>query len=178
MEGDRSSQIFAPDSRNFNPLPPCGGRRPRLPPHPSGIAHFNPLPPCGGRHILKRAIDLLQNFNPLPPCGGRQQNCTAFLLKSSNTNAILTKKNTDTLLHARKNTFFLIFSQKKRVRIPRAFSVRLGFAPERFLRTKAAPLHRWFPLHRYVPLSFDTDFPDSRTGGCPSRHQWHPSAAV
>ena len=80
----------------------------------AGYRHFNPLPPCGGR----RPRDLQRNggsdFNPLPPCGGRQQNCTAFRLKLSRANAILTKKNTDTLLHVRKNTFFLIFSRKSR----------------------------------------------------------------
>ena len=140
--------------------------------------YFNPLPPCGGRQMPSAQCLRRRHFNPLPPCGGRQQNCTAFRLKLSRANAILTKKNTDTLLHVRKNTFFSDFFTKKQVRIPPAFFVRLGFAPERFLRTKAVPPHRWFPLRRYVPLSSDTDSPDSRTGGYLSRYRWHPSAAV
>ena len=35
-------------ARNFNPLPPCGGRRKRFFCIVC-IMHFNPLPPCGGR---------------------------------------------------------------------------------------------------------------------------------
>ena len=78
---------------NFNPLPPCGGRRGD---HLGGIArgnisihslrvegdkdaarggsrlrYFNPLPPCGGRHCPPWKDDFTKNFNPLPPCGGR-----------------------------------------------------------------------------------------------------------
>ena len=79
--------------RNFNPLPPCGGR-PRMCHEISHTTNFNPLPPCGGRlfklfdccgqphisiHSLLaegdvfrvRVVSLIQNFNPLPPCGGR-----------------------------------------------------------------------------------------------------------
>ena len=76
------------------------------------VCNFNPLPPCGGRRKEMRRDAGVDYFNPLPPCGGRQQNCTAFRLKLSRANAILTKKNTDTLLHVRKNTFFLIFLRK------------------------------------------------------------------
>ena len=56
---------------NFNPLPPCGGRR-----HSSvtfsSLVNFNPLPPCGGRLRITRPPEMPADFNPLPPCGGRQ----------------------------------------------------------------------------------------------------------
>ena len=37
-------------SFDFNPRPPCGGRRLSILLHLS-VCHFNPRPPCGGRHI-------------------------------------------------------------------------------------------------------------------------------
>ena len=102
----------------------------------------------------------------------------SFPLKTQQNKCNFDKKEHRCTFPCQKKYFFSDFFTKKRVRIPHAFSVRLGFAPKRFLRTKAVPPHRWFPLHRYVPLSSDTDFPDSRTGGYPSRYRWHPSAAV
>ena len=83
------------DTGDFNPLPPCGGRRsifPSLQP----TLYFNPLPPCGGRQLLQgsdRRCHIFQStpsvwretfsdsamwqdaeyFNPLPPCGGRHR---------------------------------------------------------------------------------------------------------
>ena len=35
------------------------------------ISNFNPLPPCGGRRLSTSLISTKSNFNPLPPCGGR-----------------------------------------------------------------------------------------------------------
>ena len=32
---------------------------------------FNPRPPCGGRRIGQRHSTIIKNFNPRPPCGGR-----------------------------------------------------------------------------------------------------------
>ncbi len=90
---------FVNPHKNFNPLPPRGGRqacrvtvtlrhgfqstpstrretvkrsrngRPRF--------HFNPLPPRGGRHGRLRHGDARRNFNPLPPRGGRPPSCSA-----------------------------------------------------------------------------------------------------
>ena len=102
----------------------------------------------------------------------------SFPLKTQQSKCNFDKKEHRYTSPCQKKYFFSDFFTKKRVRIPPAFFVRLGFAPERFLRTKAVPPHRWFPLRRYVPLSSDTDSPDSRTGGYPSRYRWHPSAAV
>ena len=48
VEGDASFCFFAISFFNFNPLPPCGGRRRAVYQNLSGN-HFNPLPPCGGR---------------------------------------------------------------------------------------------------------------------------------
>ena len=93
VEGDLLSQGCRGLARNFNPLPPCGGRRKRAA-RAAYIADFNPLPPCGGRrrnakaaiakaeisiHSLRvegdRSAEERQTtepyFNPLPPCGGR-----------------------------------------------------------------------------------------------------------
>ena len=43
--------------RNFNPLPPCGGRR-ILSTSPSWITDFNPLPPCGGRLLCAGGVNM------------------------------------------------------------------------------------------------------------------------
>ena len=72
VEDDRLRSSWRPADRNFNPRPPCGGRRVRL--------------ICIGKHILI-SIHVLRveddglsvspyshplHFNPRPPCGGRQ----------------------------------------------------------------------------------------------------------
>ena len=74
MEGDwamhcrRSSVRFY-----FNPLPPYGGRRYRLPRPCSWQLYFNPLPPYGGRPPAhRRRQPVPRYFNPLPPYGGRR----------------------------------------------------------------------------------------------------------
>ena len=80
--------------RDFNPRPPCGGRRLRalmsryaatfqstssvwrttllsmssFPFNPN----FNPRPPCGGRPLRPKTPRSPSNFNPRPPCGGRR----------------------------------------------------------------------------------------------------------
>ena len=94
VEGDESIDIKTDAENDFNPLPPCGGRRPILFKLLSKI-YFNPLPPCGGRravqglpvashpisiHSLRVEGDQIHScanfinfyFNPLPPCGGRR----------------------------------------------------------------------------------------------------------
>ena len=43
-----------------------------LPPFQT-IADFNPLPPCGGRRSSKTIMPDASHFNPLPPCGGRPE---------------------------------------------------------------------------------------------------------
>ena len=71
MEGDFTLGKFVKRVFYFNPLPPCGGRRPKRLFTSFIISDFNPLPPCGGRRssICRRSI--FGDFNPLPPCGGR-----------------------------------------------------------------------------------------------------------
>ena len=59
------------NKRNFNPLPPCGGRPEGLQWRSYSGAYFNPLPPCGGRRGSSWRDCSRQYFNPLPPCGGR-----------------------------------------------------------------------------------------------------------
>ena len=48
VEGDAGGVTGAGTRKNFNPLPPCGGRPPGVLRTVSGT-NFNPLPPCGGR---------------------------------------------------------------------------------------------------------------------------------
>ena len=48
MEGDDNVRIIFAMLRNFNPLPPYGGRPKLLYKHIEDF-HFNPLPPYGGR---------------------------------------------------------------------------------------------------------------------------------
>ena len=60
---------------NFNPRPPCGGRR-----SSAGLiwhgANFNPRPPCGGRLSYAGRFNAgCYYFNPRPPCGGRRASC-------------------------------------------------------------------------------------------------------
>ena len=52
VEGDESIDIKTDAENDFNPLPPCGGRRPILFKLLSKI-YFNPLPPCGGRRAVQ-----------------------------------------------------------------------------------------------------------------------------
>ena len=61
--------------KNFNPLPPHGGRPQSCFLYLSKL-HFNPLPPHGGRHNNVRIRYLLHHFNPLPPHGGRHHSYT------------------------------------------------------------------------------------------------------
>ena len=95
MEGDSLRQSQSRRMRNFNPLPPHGGRH-FVRPATDGISsHFNPLPPHGGRrrkHLSRQSTVSFQStpsawretntteiplsrlyFNPLPPHGGRQE---------------------------------------------------------------------------------------------------------
>ncbi len=41
---------------NFNPRPPCGGRRPSKSAICWGMTYFNPRPPCGGRRVCNLAV--------------------------------------------------------------------------------------------------------------------------
>ncbi len=185
---------------HFNPLPPCGGRPAAVLPskdrrtisihslrvegdersiqHVIYINHFNPLPPCGGRPAGNGRLRMVNLFQSTPSVWRETAKLHSFPLKTQQSKCNFDKKEHRYTSPCQKKYFFSDFFTKKRVRISPAFFVRLGFAPERFLRTKAVPPHRWFPLRRYVPLSSDTDSPDSRTGGYLSRYRWHPSAAV
>ena len=67
-DGTRSSRPHP--SSDFNPRPPCGGRRSRFF-AVCAVTNFNPRPPCGGRQVSMCAAFAAINFNPRPPCGGR-----------------------------------------------------------------------------------------------------------
>ena len=51
MEGDITSSLSLLLDRDFNPLPPHGGRPCRRTGSHSPLYHFNPLPPHGGRRV-------------------------------------------------------------------------------------------------------------------------------
>ena len=164
--------------QDFNPLPPCGGRHGwtrtmtwyfRISIHSLRVEGDR-----AGRYVQKNKV----SFQSTPSVWRETAKLHSFPLKTQQSKCNFDKKEHRYTSPCQKKYFFSDFFTKKRVRIPPAFFVRLGFAPERFLRTKAVPPHRWFPLRRYVPLLSDTDSPDSRTGGYPSRYRWHPSAAV
>ena len=95
MEGDITSSLSLLLDRDFNPLPPHGGRPCRRTGSHSPLYHFNPLPPHGGRPLLTVSwtVSLVfqstpsawretggslfevvddRHFNPLPPHGGRR----------------------------------------------------------------------------------------------------------
>ena len=93
VEGDSSLINSFMIVFDFNPLPPCGGRRVKnyriglleefqstpsvwretmLNSRGKQMAkNFNPLPPCGGRRHRCFLGSRVPDFNPLPPCGGR-----------------------------------------------------------------------------------------------------------
>ena len=93
MEGDISIKNMTANYPYFNPLPPYGGRHPRMRLRrmpetfqstpsvwretvlqvvgQSTGHHFNPLPPYGGRRGQDCRLYRNQYFNPLPPYGGR-----------------------------------------------------------------------------------------------------------
>ena len=96
MEGDITSSLSLLLDRDFNPLPPHGGRPCRRTGSHSPLYHFNPLPPHGGRLVdaayqtyvitfqstpsawreTLPFLSFLSNFlyfNPLPPHGGRHK---------------------------------------------------------------------------------------------------------
>ena len=41
-------------------------------PYQKYVLNFNPLPPCGGRRLAGSGTGWRYHFNPLPPCGGRR----------------------------------------------------------------------------------------------------------
>ena len=52
-EGDGTKTVYRIAHRNFNPLPPRGGRRCRSWKYRDREWHFNPLPPRGGRRYRR-----------------------------------------------------------------------------------------------------------------------------
>ena len=93
VEDDGTAFTLSWWDTDFNPRPPCGGRR-YVNNRGYQQKYFNPRPPCGGRlfvysatrtertisiHVPRVEDDLLRlsmpfrliYFNPRPPCGGR-----------------------------------------------------------------------------------------------------------
>ena len=64
---------------NFNPLPPCGGRRHSA--HSSVLQDIFQSTPSVWRetHSTGSHCHYCVNFNPLPPCGGRRIACIALV---------------------------------------------------------------------------------------------------
>ena len=56
----------------FQSTPPVWGATPACIILSPDTRNFNPRPPCGGRHGLRLALVESSDFNPRPPCGGRR----------------------------------------------------------------------------------------------------------
>ena len=65
MEGDKLGTVTVKKAKNFNPLPPHGGRRGMQRKY-SLQNHFNPLPPHGGRHAEEAHNELVKEFQSTP----------------------------------------------------------------------------------------------------------------
>ena len=66
MEGDRRRTFPDSPQRNFNPLPPHGGRPINCNQQRLQGKHFNPLPPHGGRPLIQLATQLKEEFQSTP----------------------------------------------------------------------------------------------------------------
>ena len=77
MEGDEQSEILMRIVEDFNPLPPHGGRPPRVPAFFTFFQDFNPLPPHGGRHgfKMKKHLEPLISIHSLRMEGDRKAVC-------------------------------------------------------------------------------------------------------
>ena len=94
---DGRVRLDMPAGMNFNPRPPCGGRRRRRrrslqksrfqptspvrgttaigPKRIDERIDFNPRPPCGGRHNLTRRYVFMKIFQPTSPVRGTTNGC-------------------------------------------------------------------------------------------------------
>ena len=82
MEGDITSSLSLLLDRDFNPLPPHGGRPCRRTGSHSPLYHFNPLPPHGGRQQRTSKNPTRKEFQSTPSAwretgGGYGQRCHA-----------------------------------------------------------------------------------------------------
>ena len=66
VEGDTGDRNTEPIIFYFNPLPPCGGRRPSNSALACCCNYFNPLPPCGGRPTEQVAVLERKQFQSTP----------------------------------------------------------------------------------------------------------------
>ena len=64
-EGDNVVYVRRRQKRDFNPLPPQGGRR-SISPQQLGAYHFNPLPPQGGRPVTSPVAEIVSLFQSTP----------------------------------------------------------------------------------------------------------------
>ena len=63
VEGDPTHNCSLSHTLDFNPLPPCGGRR-TYTDRQTASRYFNPLPPCGGRphlHVRRETKKIFQS---------------------------------------------------------------------------------------------------------------------
>ena len=60
-----AADLWRRSATDFNPLPPCGGRRKRAA-RAAYIADFNPLPPCGGRQRTLAQNPTRKRFQSTP----------------------------------------------------------------------------------------------------------------
>ena len=66
MEGDVPRRPCGGQQKNFNPLPPHGGRRAADSAYTRAVANFNPLPPHGGRRGVPEEFSVKVQFQSTP----------------------------------------------------------------------------------------------------------------
>ena len=65
VEGDPTHNCSLSHTLDFNPLPPCGGRR-TYTDRQTASRYFNPLPPCGGRLFPANTLVRRHRFQSTP----------------------------------------------------------------------------------------------------------------
>ena len=136
---------------------------------------FNPLPPHGGRLTVLAVSNCISriSIHSLHTEGDRktaQESVFHFAYPCT----ILQKRMQKTTFCTRKNDFFRKKGEKFGAKPPASFCapmIRTDIFPQTSLTESAALPCLWFPLHRYVPPSTDNDFPGNKTAGCPFLYQ-------
>ena len=160
--------MISPHPKDFNPLPPYGGR-PAYVGVPSSLLAFQSTPSVWREtHLLGQFPDILDiSIHSLRMEGDRktaQESVSYFAYPCT----ILQKRMQKTTFCTRKNGFFRKKGEKFGAKPPASFCapmIRTDIFPQTSLTESAALPCLWFPLHRYVPPSTDNDFPGNKTAG-------------
>ncbi len=160
--------------KNFNPLPPHGGRLMKFPiTRKHSRISIHSLHTEGDPDRKECHHDWSISIHSLHTEGDRktaQESVFHFAYPCT----ILQKRMQKTTFCTRKNDFFRKKGEKFGAKPPASFCapmIRTDIFPQTSLTESAALPCLWFPLHRYVPPSTDNDFPGNKTAGCPFLYQ-------